>query len=246
MKTVTVINQKLNNLSQNELIGLIDSAIQHKDCLSVATVNPEFMVLSVRDKKFAQTLRDFSLRVADGTGIVLLSRIFSKGKFKTKITGSDLIPRIINLVLQKQYKIMFFGSTGKAARAACHNLGKKYPNLLLKCYGGGLIDPNKVSVEVLSTIKAYRPDILIVGLGAPKQEYFIANYQKKLNVPVAIGAGGTIDFIAGTARRAPKMMRRLGLEWLWRLLVEPRRWRRIFNATLVFPWLYVKWIISKK
>lgn len=244
--TIPVINQEINNLDYAEVVERIDAAIQHKDRLSIATVNPEFIVRATRDEKFAQTLRDFLLRVADGTGIVLLSRIFGKGKFKTKVTGADLVPRIIKLALHKQYKVMFFGSTEEVARAVEAKLKKQHPALLFKCFAGGAINPDQVSDEVLTTIGSYKPDVLVVGLGAPKQEYFIANYQKKLAVPVAIGAGGTIDFLAGAARRAPTLMRSLGLEWLWRLFTEPHRWRRIFTATLVFPYLYLKWLLTKK
>jgi len=240
---VKVINQEIDDISQAELSKKIDRAISNRQYLSIATVNPEFIVRSTRDARFAHALARFSLRLADGFGLVLMTRLMSKSSIKHRVTGADLIIKnLIPLAARKGYRILFFGSTPQGATLATQILIKRHPDLHFTCVSGGKIDnPEKVTPAVINNLKAFKPDILLVNLGALKQEYFILRYQKEIGAPVAIGCGGTLDFIAGTASRAPSPIRAIGLEWLWRLVTQPRRLGRILNATVTFPCLYLRW-----
>lgn len=237
---IRVINQELDNLEMKEVLTAIGRAISNRKATSIATVNPEFMVESVRDKRFAKVLADFDLKIVDGVGITILSAIFG-AKFKQRITGADLTRSIINIANNNRYKIVTIGSSDNSAFNACRKLRNDYPSLQIDCIGGGVIDPHHIKTDIIDKLRAAKPDILLVGLGAPKQEFFIENIQKIICIPVAIGVGGTIDFISGTAHRAPGWLRSIGLEWLWRLVTQPRRLGRIFTATVVFPIYYLRW-----
>ena len=241
VSSIQVINQSIDNITADEALARVSEAIRSRHYLSIATINPEIIVLSARDKSYARILSKLNLRLPDGAGLTLISRYFGHAKFKERIPGVDFIGNLLVLAEKKNYKVMTLGAGVESARKAEINLRRRYPDMAVKCLSGGIIDPDNADRDIIFSIKSFKPDIIIVGLGAPKQEYFIANYQKKLNIPVAIGAGGTIDFMAGIAHRAPAAMRSLGLEWLWRLILYPKRWRRITNAVFVFPWLYIRW-----
>jgi len=239
--TIRVINQNIDNLTASEALMRADNAIHSRRYLSIATVNPEIIVLSARDKLYARILGQLNLRLPDGVGLTIMSRYFGYAKFKERIPGVDFVKNLLVLSEKKNYKVMMLGAAAESSLDAERILNRQYPNLAIKCLSGGVIDPHNADRNTIDKIKSFKPDILVVGLGAPKQETFILNYQKKLGAHVAIGAGGTIDFLAGRARRAPKIICRLGLEWLWRVILYPGRWRRIFTATIVFPFLYLKW-----
>jgi len=239
---IQVLNQSIDNLTMDEVIDMVKKSIDGHKTISIATVNPEFMVLSARDKKFAQVLKGFTIKTPDGFGITLLPRIFWRGKFKARITGADLSWRIFTLANKHGYRVLMLGASDEAANAACRVLRGDCPSLKIKCISGGTINPFDANKKLLDDIKAFKTDILLVGLGSPKQEYFIDKYQKELGASVAVGIGGTIDFIAGSARRAPLWMRQIGLEWLWRVTLEPHRFRRILNATIIFPCYYIGYL----
>ena len=242
--TIRVINQNIDNFTSHEVVSLAEECIRYKKKLSIATINPEIMVRSAHSKELSEILSKFTLRLVDGIGISLLTRITGVGVFKERIQGVNLVQKLIKISVKKNYRIMFLGASAPSANAAHQKLTAKYPKLKLKCLSGGQIDPRKLTAPILTEIRRFKPDILVVALGAPKQEELIIRYQLDLGVPVAIGAGGTVDFFAGVARRAPRLIQNIGLEWLWRLLLYPRRWRRIFNAVIIFPALFLRWRLS--
>jgi N-acetylglucosaminyldiphosphoundecaprenol N-acetyl-beta-D-mannosaminyltransferase len=153
-----------------------------------------------------------------------------------RVPGSDLVVRLAELSHQKGYRIYFLGAQEGVAERAIAKLQARYPNLQVAgCYAGSpALEENEA---ILQRILPTRPNILLVAYGAPKQDKWIARNLEQLQIPVCIGVGGSFDFIAGTAKRAPLWLQRLGLEWLHRLLTQPRRWRRIWNAVPRFSWL---------
>lgn len=243
--TIKIINQDINNLTSREVVTLAEECVRYKKKLSIATVNPEIMVLSAQSNEFSEILSKVTLRLVDGIGITLLAKITGAGAFRERVQGVNLVQKLIGLCLEKNYRIMFLGASAQSANTACQKLTAKYSKLKLKCLSGGQIDPRKLSAQILSDTRDFKPDILVVALGAPKQEEFIVNHQLTLGVPVAIGAGGTVDFFSGAARRAPRLVQNIGMEWFWRLLLYPRRWHRIFNATIVFPYLFIRWKLTR-
>ena len=240
---VRVINQVLDNLTSDEIVVRVCSAIEKRRPIIIATVNPEFMVLSSRNEKFARTLSKFDVKTADGTGIVFMSALFGH-KFRSRVTGADLTHELIGIANQKRFKVVMLGGSEESALKACNRLRNDYPSLNVDCISGGTINPDRIDDGLIKKIREAKPDILFVGLGSPKQEYFITKLSETVTIPVTMGVGGTIDFISGVARRAPRWMRSMGQEWLWRLVTQPKRFGRIINATIVFPWYYLLWKIK--
>ena len=145
---------------------------------------------------------------------------------KEKVSGSDLFPEVCNLASQKGYKIFLLGAAEGVAAKAAENLKLKYKELNVvgtysPSYG---FENNEDEInQIVDMINQVKPDILAVGLGAPKQEKFLYTFRKKLNVPVSLAIGASIDFEAGNINRAPKWMQNIGLEWFYRLCREPKR-----------------------
>jgi len=243
--TILVDNLPLHNITSKSLMERIESAIKSRHPISIATVNPEFIVAAHRDKKFFDTLVNFDYRIVDGSGIMLLTRIFTRQHFVERVTGSDMTTDLLKMASENGHRIMLLGGTAESSALAGANIKKKYPNILIDCFDGGIINPNAIKPEVLNRIEEFAPDILLVALGMRKQEYFIESVKQKFTIPVMIGVGGTIDFLSGTIKRAPKIIKTLYLEWLWRLILQPSRIKRIGQAVFIFPWIYIAGLLRK-
>ncbi len=193
----------------------------------IATVNADFVVNSLHDAELRRILQESDMATADGTPLVLGARMLGV-PIRDRVTGADLVPELAKLAAEKGFSIFFLGAKQGVGARAADMLKQRHPSLKI---AGVLSPPNRPMLEmdpsVIETVKAARPDILLVAFGNPKQEKWISRHAKTLRVPVAIGVGGTFDMIAGVTQRAPRWMQRTGLEWSYRLIQEPRRlWKR--------------------
>lgn len=159
------------------------------------------------------------------------------------VTGTDLVDLIAKQAASAGWRLYLAGGKPGVAAEAATVLTERYPGLTIVGAEEGPPDPQyrrrdfeSYTDEFLDRVRATRPDVLFLAFGAPKQDEFLHEHQTKLGVPVTMGVGGAFDFIAGRVKRAPRWLRSLGLEWLWRLALEPWRWRRIWTAIIVFPW----------
>lgn len=198
----------------------------------IATVNPEFLVEAKKNLKFKKILQQTSLNVCDGFGIQFWARILYK-KSIHRVTGVELAETICRIAAERKKSIYFLGGFGVAAKAAAV-MKSKYPALIIAGTEDG--DPNNISDQ----LKQVQPAIIFVAFGAPKQEFWLQRFGADSGATIGIGIGGTFDFWTGKAIRAPKLFRSIGLEWLWRLITQPQRWKRIWNATVVFSWMVVR------
>jgi len=239
-----ILNIKIDNLSFKEAIEKIEGFIENKKPHQVVTVNPEFIMTAQKDRGFARVLNDADLSCPDGAGIIWAAKKYGQ-PIKERVTGVDLVWALAKLSSEKNYKMYLLGAGPGITKKAAERIKIVHPDCQIAgAESGGEIGENlKTDQAVIARIKEAKPDILLVAFGAPKQDKWIARYQKELKIPVAIGVGGTFDFIAGSAHRAPLWMRKAGLEWLYRLLTQPWRLGRILTATIRFPWA-VLW--SKK
>ena len=220
---------KINSINLNDLLVLIQEFSSTKP-IHIITLNPEMLVEARKNKKFKNILKNAELVLADGIGIVLAARIIEKEKL-CRIPGTD----IVRMVLEKldKEKVFLFGSTLDVVEKISKT--KKY-NIVGVSSGYNIEDR-----EVVEKVNKSRASILLVGLGSPKQEIWInENLSKLEHVKIAIGVGGAFDFLSGKVKRAPMWLRRIGLEWLWRLILEPKRIKRIFRAVIIFPLLIIK------
>ena len=202
----------------------------------VATVNPEFVMRARSDPGFRSVLDGASLCLADGTGVVWAMRRQGCPQ-RERVAGSDLVPALAAVCARRGWRPFLLGARPGVAAEAARRLEADLPGLRVAGTHAGSPRPED-DEEALRRIRAARPDLLLVAYGAPHQELWIARNRDRLGVPVAIGVGGCFDFLAGRVRRAPRRLQHLGLEWLWRLVLQPWRWRRmaVLPAYAVAVW----------
>jgi N-acetylglucosaminyldiphosphoundecaprenol N-acetyl-beta-D-mannosaminyltransferase len=191
----------------------------------VIPVNPELVMTARRNTLFRNVINDASLVLPDGIGVVIASWIMCK-PITERVTGVDTVQDFAALAHKKGLRLFLLGAAPGVAECVAERLQAKYPGLEIVGTYAGSPDPAEED-EICKRIAAAKPQILLVAYGAPKQELWVARNLKRLNVPVTLCVGGTFDFIAGIASRAPIWIRRIGLEWLYRLIQEPHRWRRM-------------------
>ncbi|MDO9066497.1 MAG: WecB/TagA/CpsF family glycosyltransferase, partial [Chloroflexota bacterium] len=183
----------------------------------------------------ARVLAGAALAVPDGAGLLLASRWRGR-PLRARVTGVDLSRRLADLAARQRYQLFLLGAASGVAQRAADRLLSDHPGLQIAGVHAGSPDPAE-EASIMRIIRAAAPQILLVAYGAPAQDKWIARNLRRLGVPVCMGVGGLLDYLAGAVPYAPAWLRRLGLEWLYRLARQPRRWRRIWRAVVVFPWL---------
>jgi N-acetylglucosaminyldiphosphoundecaprenol N-acetyl-beta-D-mannosaminyltransferase len=192
----------------------------------IATANPEFVMRAQEDDVFRNVLGEADLVLADGVGLLLAGR-WLKQPLPERVAGSDIVFLLAQMAAEQGWKLFLLGAAPGVAEEAAELLRERHPGLLIAGTYAGSPDPAE-NEHIVRLINDSRADMLYVAYGAPKQDKWIArNRQALRTVRVAMGVGGSLDFITGRAVRAPRWMQRLGLEWLHRLTKEPWRWRRM-------------------
>lgn len=225
MARIKFMNTDIDNLTMAETLNEIDKLIQKKNCSYVVTPNVDHIVRLEKDEELQKVYKNASLILTDGKPLIWISKWY-KTSIKEKISGSDLFPRVCQLAANKNYTMYLLGAAEGVADTAAKNLMKKYPGLnIVGTYSPPFgFEKSKQEMNKIKTqIQDVHPDILIVGLGCPKQEKFMYYHCKELGVPISFGLGASIDFEAGNIKRAPKWMSNHGLEWLYRFSKEPKR-----------------------
>lgn len=205
----------------------------------IVTPNPEMVLAAQSDGDLRQILNKADLALPDGTGILWAAKKLGVD-LKERVTGTDFIYDLAGLASRRGEKMALIGGEHGVAQKAASELQKKFLNLEVRGFDCGKIS-DQISHEVLSAVEEWRPEVLVVGLGAGKQEKLISKILPQLpGVKIAIGVGGALDYISGRALRAPKRWQDSGVEWFWRVLHEPMRLPRILNATVKFPYVFLK------
>ena len=202
----------------------IEAMVENGGHHLVATVNPEFVMRARRDPAFARVLEAASLCLPDGSGVVWAVR--RKGcALAAPVTGVDLIPPLAAVCARRGWRLFLLGAADGVAAELAARLRSDHPGLEVDAHAGSS-DPG-ADEETMARVAAYSPQVLLVAFGAPKQELWIERAGRRLQVPVAIGVGGAFDYLTGRISRAPRWMRSAGLEWTYRLIRQPWRWRRM-------------------
>lgn len=219
------LNTYVDNVTLEEATDIIEGYILERKTRYVVTPNVDHIVKLEDDVEFQKVYDNCDLILTDGMPLVWISKLLKKS-IKEKVSGSDLFPKICELSAKKGYKVFLLGAAEGVAEVAAQNLKHKYEGLnIVGTYSpsyGFEKDEDEIN-KIINIVKNSNTDILAVGLGAPKQEKFIYTYKEKLNIPVSLGIGASIDFEAGNIKRAPKWMQKSGLEWFYRLCKEPKR-----------------------
>jgi len=249
-----ILGVKIDNLSLNEVLDKVEGFLESNKSHYIVTPNPEFLVKAQKDEEFKNILNQADLSIPDGVGLVFASLLLGE-RIKERIAGVDLMEAICKRAAKKNWPIFLFGAGEGVAEKTGDNLKGRYNGLQVKViqsfqnesshsdfFERFTLKGSDASQKNLNCSLPHKlPFILFVALGAPKQEKWINENLKKMpSIKLAIGVGGAFDFISGNIKRAPKFIRDLGLEWLWRLMIQPWRIKRIFNAVVVFPLLVLK------
>jgi len=226
-----ILGVKLQNYSKGEIIDNVDGALQGENAkIFIVTLNPEILLEAEKDEVYRNILNNADLKVIDGFGIKLVSWLKRK-KTGDRITGADLAEYILKKASELGLKIGLV--IRKDGLSKGNELGIRNRELGIKNATIYEFDLENPDTAVLNK----HTEVILVGLGAPWQEKFIWKAKNKLpDLKLAIGVGGTFDYWTGKQKRAPKIMRKMGLEWLWRLIMQPKRFMRIWRATVVFLW----------
>lgn len=236
---ISILGIPIDSIHQSEALALLQSNVKSDGFAHVITPNNEMLLTAASNKKFHDLLQRSTLNLADSTGLVLASKYLGT-PLPCRNTGVDTVSKFCG-ELDESSPVFLLGAAEGVAEKAATELRIKNSQLKISgCYAG---DPSSASApSIMKMINDSGAKILLVAYGAPKQDIWIDTYKDQLpHIRIAIGVGGTFDFLAGTIKRAPKLFRSLGLEWLWRLALQPSRAERIFKAVVVFPLLVLRY-----
>lgn len=234
-----ILKINIEKASYKDILSRIQNYLSNHEYFSFSYINSHVALKVNSDDSLRGDVNKMTALYPDGIGIYWASK-FLYGKFglKERINGTDLYYKILDLAEKNQYKIFFFGGGEKTVSILTKNLIKIYPKLLIS---GAIQRDISLDKNILDQINQTNSDILFLGLGTPYQEKWIATFGKKCNIHLQISVGSGIDFLSGSYRRAPKFMRDVGLEWLYRLFLEPKRlWKRYLLGIPHFLFLIVK------
>ncbi|MCT4542488.1 MAG: WecB/TagA/CpsF family glycosyltransferase [Vallitalea sp.] len=219
---VNVDNDDMNK-AVNKVIEYMDSDGKYK----IYTPNPEFVMMSIEDEEFKGILNKGDLVIPDGIGIVIASKILGK-KIPERVAGYDLVQNVFKRIKKTNRTVYLLGASEGVAIKAADKMREIHKGLKIVGVHDGYFDENEEK-NIMESINTLKPDLLLVGLGAPRQEKWIDNNIHKLNIKVAIGVGGSFDGMAGNVKRAPLIFQKLGLEWFYRLIKQPSRITRMIK-----------------
>jgi len=229
MNKVELFGIQFNNFDFRDLADYLEKTVEAGKPTYLLTCNVDHVMCLQKDELFRRIYREAHAVVADGMPIVWAS-VLAGTPLKQRVAGADMLTELGLWLEAKRYRLFFLGAAEGVAEEAKRRLLERFPALhVVGCHSPpyGFETMEEENEKIVAMIREARPDILLVGLGAPKQEKWIYRHYLKYRVPVSIGVGATFDFLAGRVRRAPVWMRKAGLEWAWRLAQEPRRlWRR--------------------
>jgi len=221
----------INCLSYTKLLNIIDFSIKNRNNQSIGYLNFNLCLLALKNKYFRDSINSFSIIHPDGIGVIWAIKLNVKNKKISRISGSDFYRMLLEKCEEKKWRILFYGGSDENAVKLNDVLKIKYPELQIS----GIYSRNKSDFVNNLSIDKKEADILMVGLGTPEQEDFINNKTNDINIPVKIAVGSGIDFLSENLKRAPFWMQKIGLEWLFRLIQEPKRlWKRYIIGIPIF------------
>ncbi len=250
-ETVKIFGVNIDKITLKEASEKIKTFLEDfnlKKPKVIFTPNTEVVMIARNNEKLKNIINQADMVIPDGIGLVHASRI-KKNKLPERVTGFDLSVKLLEIANEKGYSLFILGGQEGVAEEAILNICAKYPNLRIVGYNHGYFKGAHIGqggheeeLKVIDKINKSQPDILFVGLGVPKQEIWINENVDKIKCKVIIGNGGTVDGLAGRVPRAPEVFQKLGLEWLYRLIKEPKRIKR----QLVLPLFALMVLFSKE
>lgn len=239
---VKILDVPIHKVTMEEAVQKVDGFIHSKGFHTVYTPNPEIIMLAKKNERLFKILKEADLVVPDGIGVVIASKMKKGEHLPERVAGYDLVQNTMKRATKGGYKYYFLGSKPGVAEEAAKKMRIAYPGIQIVGTHDGYFKPEDHN-KLIKDINESGANILLVALGAPKQEIWIEEHKHRLpNVHVAIGVGGSLDVMAGVVKRAPVAFQKLGLEWFYRLLKEPTRIKRM----LVLPQFLIEVFLYKE
>jgi N-acetylglucosaminyldiphosphoundecaprenol N-acetyl-beta-D-mannosaminyltransferase len=240
-------NIPVDTFDKKEALRTIGRMLFHGKGGRVFTPNVDHVVLAEHDERFAGAYRRVTISLADGMPVVWASHLIGP-RVKERVAGSDFLFPLLQLAATKGYKVFWLGSNAETLNKAHKKASKMFPGIqivgMMSPFVSSAVTDGEVK-HITDTVIQFNPDIIIVALGAPKQEIFIDKASKYFPDSMMFGLGASLDFLAGDIRRAPRWIQKIGMEWFWRLCREPRRlWKR-YLRDFQFPVLVLKQYVGQ-
>ena len=237
---VNILGVNVDAVTMAEAVAHVTEAMDVRANVMIATANAEMIMRATHDEELRDILNAAALVVPDGAGTVWAARHLGHA-MPERVAGYDLAQELLRRAPAEGRRIYFFGAAPGVAEKAKEKAEQLYPGIEIVGVRNGFFSPAD-NAAIITEIKAAHPDLLLVALGVPKQEKWIAAHLAELDVPAAIGVGGTLDVMAGVMKRAPYWMQKAKLEWLFRGLMQPKRAGRL----LALPKFVLKVHASRK
>ena len=222
---IEIMGVPFDNITMEEAMQAAQRLLEKPGAAYAVTPNAEIVYETLHDDALREIICKADLILPDGAGVVLASKMLGT-PLKEKVAGIDFIEHLMKTLEHTDRSFYFLGSKPGVAELAAQKMKEKHPKLYICGMNDGYF---KDEAPVIEKINAAKPDVLFVCLGAPKQELFMKNHLDELHIKLMIGLGGSLDSFAGTVKRAPKWMIRCNLEWLYRLIKEPKRFGRMLR-----------------
>lgn len=223
MKVVRILGVPFQTRGFNETVADLTARIQSGRRTHVVTANPEIVMIANENQQFRQTVEQAYV-VPDGIGIVYAAKILDY-PITERVTGVELIEGLMEQANKHEWKVFLLGASPEVNQRASKELARRYPNARIVGALDGYFKTEE-EARIASEVAASQADILFVAMGAPRQDMWISKYWEQLQVTLAMGVGGSFDVLAGTVKRAPMIWQKLHLEWFYRLMQQPSRWKR--------------------
>lgn len=244
---IKILGVRINNIDMNQTLDYVHDYLESEKLEYIFTPNPEIVMRANRDEEFKAILNSASLNLCDGIGLMIASKL-KKKPLKTRVTGYDTSIKILEIMNEKRLSLFLLGAKPGIAEKAIEKINADYPNIVIAGYNNGYFKGShngnascNEEENLIKKINDSKADVLFVGMGAGYQEKFIYYNRDKLKIKLAIANGGVIDVLAGNVKVAPQFIRKIGFEWLYRLIKEPKRFKR----QLDIPKFLMKIIFTK-
>ena len=236
LNKTTFLGISFLNIDKGKCLELLKETLSSREKKSLAFLNAHYVNLSCSDEDYKEALLDNDFILPDGIGLKIGCRL-NGIKLKDNLNGTDLLPDLCEICANNNRTVYLLGAQKGIAETMKENLKKKYPKLKICGIQHGYFDREKESPQIIRKINEQKPDLLLVAMGAPIQEKWVQKFKGGIDAGLIMSAGGLFDFYSGKNKRAPRWMRNCGLEWFYRLLLEPGRlWKRYIIGNPVFLW----------
>ncbi|KOR86520.1 UDP-N-acetyl-D-mannosamine transferase [Bacillus sp. FJAT-22058] len=239
MKTVNIFDCEVASLTIDETVVEVNKIIKKRKPVQHVVINAGKVVLMDENIDLKKIVSECPIINADGQSIVWAS-LFLKKPLPERVAGIDLMEELIKLSNEKCYSIYFLGAKEEVVKKVVKHYESLYPDVKIAGFRNGYFNQNE-EIEIVNNIRSANADILFVAFSSPQKEYFLSKYSKELGVPFQMGVGGSFDVVAGVTSRAPKYMQKIGLEWFYRFIQEPKRmWKRYLVGNSKFLYIVLK------